>query len=73
MQKKLESLAFLDFLQPHVVAIQETKIDFRIVPGILHIQCIQEWHGGVMLLVHKDFSHMPAHHGTGKQLGVSFG
>ena len=29
-KKKLELLAFLDFLQPHVVAIQETKIDSSI-------------------------------------------
>ena len=28
--KKLELLAFLDFHQPHVVAIQETKIDSSI-------------------------------------------
>ena len=43
--EKFELLAFLDFHQPHIVAIQEAKIDsshcnFRIVPGILPIQCI---------------------------------
>ena len=40
--KKLELLAFLDFHQPHVVAIQETKIqqfycNFRTLPGNLPI------------------------------------
>ena len=39
--KKLELLAFLDFHQPHVVAIQETKIEssiaFRTLPGNLPI------------------------------------
>ena len=40
--KKLELLAFLDFHQPQIVAIQETKIDSSIlisefVSGILSI------------------------------------
>ena len=33
--KKLELLAFLDFHQPHVVAIQETKIDSSIATSEL--------------------------------------
>ena len=31
--KKLELLAFIDLHEPQIVAIQETKIDFRIVSG----------------------------------------
>ena len=53
--KKLELLAFLDFHQPHVVAIQETKIDSSLqLQNSSRIVYI-----GVMLLVHKDISHMP--------------
>ena len=36
--KKLELLAFLDFHQPHVVAIQETKIDSSIATSELRIR-----------------------------------
>ena len=67
--KKLELLlAFLDFHRPHVVAIQETKIDNSIATSeLLPETCPysvyrkdRNIHGGrVMLLVHKDISHMP--------------
>ena len=66
--KKLELLAFLDFHQPHVVAIQETKIDSSIATSELFSETCpysvyrkdRNIHGGgVMLLVHKDISHMP--------------
>ena len=66
--KKLESLAFLDFHQPHVVAIQETKIDCSIATSKLFPEtCPYSVYrkdrnirgGGVMLLVHKNISHMP--------------
>ena len=63
--KKLELLAFLDFHQPHVVAIQETKIDSSIATSELfrklaHIVYIEKTEiSMVMLLVHKDISHMP--------------
>ena len=66
--KKLELLAFLDFNQPHVVAIQETKIDSSIATSELFPETCpysvykkdRNIHGGrVMLLVHKDISHMP--------------
>ena len=66
--KKLELLAFLDFNQPHVVAIQETKIDSSIATSELFPETCpysvyrkdRNIHGGgVMLLVHKDMSHMP--------------
>ena len=66
--KKLELLAFLDFYQPHVVAIQETKIDSSIATSELFPETCpysvyrkdRNIHGGgVMLLVHKDISHMP--------------
>ena len=46
--KKLDLLAFLEVHQPHVVAIQETKIDssdncnFGIVPRNMSVQCIQK-------------------------------
>ena len=65
--KKLELLAFLDFHQPHV-AIQETKIDSSIATSELFPEtCLYNVYrkdrnirgGGVMLLVHKDISHMP--------------
>ena len=67
-RKKLELLAFLDFHQPHVVAIQETKIDSSIATSELFPETCpysvyrkdRNIHGGgVMLLVHKDISHMP--------------
>ena len=66
--KTLELLAFLDFHQPHVVAIQETKIDSSIAtlelfletcPYIAYRKDRNIHGGGVMLLVHKDISHMP--------------
>ena len=66
--KKLEMLAFLDFHQPHVVAIQETKIDSSVATSELFPETCpysvyrkdRNIHGGgVMLLVHKDISHMP--------------
>ena len=66
--KKLELLAFLDFHQPHVVAIQETKIDSSIATSELFPETCpysvyrkdRNIHGGgVKLLVHKDISHMP--------------
>ena len=66
--KQLELLAFLDFHQPNVVAIQETKIDSSIATSELFPETCpynvyrkdRNIHGGeVMLLVHKDISHMP--------------
>ena len=66
--RKLELLAFLDFHHPHVVAIQETKIDSSIATSELFPKSCpynvyrkdRNLHGGgVMLLVHKDISHMP--------------
>ena len=66
--KKLELSAFLDFHQPHIVAIQETKIDSSIATSELFPESCpynvyrkdRNLHGGgVMLLVHKDISHMP--------------
>ena len=63
--KKLEQLAFLDFHQPHAVAIQETKIDSSIatselLPETCPYRKDRDLHGaGVMLLVHKDIQHMP--------------
>ena len=66
--KKLVLLAFLDFQQPHVVAIQETNIDSFIAtselfPGTCPY-CVYRkdknlYRGDVMLLVHKDIQHMP--------------
>ena len=66
--KKLELLAFVDFHQPHVVAFQETKIDSAVATSELFSETCpysvyrkdRNIHGGgVMLLVHKDISHMP--------------
>ena len=79
--KKLELLAFLDFHQPHVVAIQETKIDSSIATSELFPETCpysvyrkdRNIHvGGVMLLVHKDIS-IFAYHRTGKRLGINLG
>ena len=65
--KKLELLAFLDFHQPQIVAIQETKIDSSISTSELFPEsCPYNVYrkdrtlngGGVMLLIHKDISHM---------------
>ena len=66
--KKLELLAFLDFHQPQIVAIQETKIDSSISTSELFPEsCPYNVYrkdrtldgGGVMYLIHKDISHMP--------------
>ena len=66
--KKLELLAFLDSHEPHVVAIQKTKIDSSIATSELFPETCpysvyrkdRNIHGGgVILLVHKDISHMP--------------
>ena len=66
--KKLELLAFLDFHQLQIVAIQETKIDSSISTAELFPEsCLYNVYrkdrtlngGGVMLLIHKDISHMP--------------
>ena len=66
--KKLGLLAFLDFHQPQIVAIQETKIDSSISTSELFPEsCPYNVYrkdrtldgGGVMLLIHKDISHMP--------------
>ena len=71
--KKLELLAFLDFHQPQIVAIQETKIDSSISTSELFPEsCPYNVYrkdrtldgGGVMLLIHKYFTY--AHHRTGK-------
>ena len=43
--KKLELLAFLDFHQPQIVAIQETKIDNSISTSeliLVHIMCTEK-------------------------------
>ena len=79
--KILELLAFLDFNQPHVVAIQETKIDSSIATSELFPETCpysvyrkdRNIHGGgVMLLVHKDISHMPITE-LEKRLGINMG
>ena len=75
--KKLELLAFLDFHQPHVVAIQETKIATselfpEMCPYSIYRKDRNLHGGGVTLLVHKDIQHMPIY-STGKQLGSQFG
>ena len=66
--KTLELLAFLDFNQPQIVAIQETKIDSSISTSELFPEsCTYNVYrkdrtldgGGVMLLIHKDISHTP--------------
>ena len=66
--KKLELLAFIDFHQPQIVAIQETKIDSSISTSELFPEsCPHNVYrkdrtldsGGVMLLIHEDISHMP--------------
>ena len=64
--EKLELLAFLDFHQSHVVAIQETKIDSSVATSEPFPEtCLYSVYrkdrnihgGGVMLLVRKDISH----------------
>ena len=66
--KKLELLPFLDFHQPQILVFQETKIDTSIsTSGLLPESCPYSVYvkdrtlagGGVMLLIHKDISHMP--------------
>ena len=66
--KKLELLAFLDFHQTQIVAIQETKIDSSISTSELFQEsCPYSVYRkdrtlggcGVMLLIHNDISHMP--------------
>ena len=66
--KKLELLAFLDFHQPQIVVIQETKFDSSISTSELFPEsCPYNVYrkdrtidgGGVMLLIHNDISHMP--------------
>ena len=64
-------MAYLDFHQSQIVAIQETKIDSSISTSELFPEtCPYNVHnvdrkdrnskgGGVMLLIHKDISHMP--------------
>ena len=68
--KKLELLAFIDFHQSQILAIQETKIDNSILtselfpesfPYSVYRKDITLNGGGVMLLVHKDIPHMPHH------------
>ena len=59
-KKTLELLVINDFHQPHALAIQETKIDSSIATSELFPKtCLYINGGGVMLLVHKDISHMP--------------
>ena len=64
--EKLDLMAFLEVHQPHVVAVQETKIDSLIVTSELFPETYQynafrndrNLHGGgVMLLIHKDIQH----------------
>ena len=67
--KKLELLAFLDFHQPQIVAIQETKIGSSSISTseLFPESCPYNMYrkdrtldgGGVMLLIHKDIPHMP--------------
>ena len=66
--KKMDLLAFLDVHNPHIVAIQETKIDSSIATSELFPEVCpynifrkdRNLHGGgVMLLIHKDIPHMP--------------
>ena len=66
--KKLDLLAFLDVHNPHIVAVQETKIDSSIATSELFPETCpynifrkdRNLHGGgVMLLIHKDIPHMP--------------
>ena len=66
--KKLDLLAFLGVHNPHIVAIQETRIDSSIATSELFPETCpynifrkdRNLHGGgVMLLIHKDIPHMP--------------
>ena len=60
-------MAYLDFYQPQIVAIQETKTDSSIstselFPRTCQFSVYKKYRnskgGGVMLLIHKDISHM---------------
>ena len=64
----MDLLAFLEVRQPHVAAIQETKIDNSVATSELFPETCQynvfrkdiNFHGGkVLLLIHKDIPHMP--------------
>ena len=64
----MDLLAFLDVNNPHIVAIQETKIDSSIATSELFPETCsynifrkdRNLHGGgVMLLIHKDTPHIP--------------
>ena len=64
----MDLLAFLDVLNPHIVAIQETTIDSSIAtselfpetcPYNIYMKDRNLHGGGVMLLIHKDIPHMP--------------
>ena len=66
--KKLDLLAFLDVHNPHIVAIQETKIDSSISTSELFSETCPYnifrknrnlYGGGMMFLIHKDIPHMP--------------
>ena len=68
ISRTISGTEFLDHLTTHVVAIQETKIDSSIATSELFPETCpysvyrkdRNIHGGgVMLLVHKDISHMP--------------
>ena len=59
--KKLELLDFLDFHQPHVVAIQETKINSftrKLARKMKYRKDTNIHGGGVMFIVHKDTVHI---------------
>ena len=66
--KKLDLLAYLDFHQPQIEAIQETRINSSIstselfpetCPYNVYRKDRKSKGGDVMLLIHKDISHMP--------------
>ena len=68
IQLPAASLFVPDAHQPHVVAIQETKIDSTITTSELFPETYmysvyrkdRNTHdGGVLLLIHRDISHMP--------------
>ena len=79
--KTLELLAFLDFHQPHTVAIQETKIDSSVATSELFPETCpysvyrkdRNLHGGGVMLLFSQGHPTHAHYRTGKQLGVSLG
>ena len=67
-KKKKDLLAFLDVHNPHIVAVQEIKIDSSIATAELFPETCpynifrkdRNLHGGgVMLLIHKNIPHMP--------------